>query len=160
MQKSTAAAQVAKNAVPHLETYVSNAVKAWNGSGSTDAKQALISALRPAYPDPTALSDVYNRLLDTINGCQDDFQGEQADLQDMLRQYNTKRNGSLGFRVFGGEFPSDHLEAQVGKEVKTGKAAYHAMRTVIVPQKVNDAFTTGTVPDVNLGLDTPTTTVG
>lgn len=114
--------------------------------GETSAQPgsgALFSAIVEQYPDLSDLNKAFERVYTVIVGCRSDYRGKQSQLLDKLRTYDSWRTGSWTVRTFGGEFPSDNLEARVGTSVNRGQDARDQMYTIVLIKDSVDAYNTG-----------------
>mgnify|MGYP001016388534 CR=1 FL=1 len=106
---------------------------------------SMFSAIIEDYPDLAPLSAAYERVHTVVVGCRTDYRDIQSKLLDELRSYDAWRTGSFTVRTFGGEYPSDNLEARVGTDVKTGTDARNAMYTIVLVKDAKDAYEDGEI---------------
>lgn len=104
---------------------------------------SMFSAIVEDYPDLAPLSKAYERVHNVIMQCRTDFKGYQSKLLDELAVYKSWRTGSWTVRTFGGEFPSQNLEARIGSDVAYGREALDRMYTIVVVKDVNDSYDSG-----------------
>lgn len=114
-----------------------------DGSSAQPGSGALFSAIVEQYPDLSGLNKAFERVYTVIVGCRSDYRGEQSKLLDKLRAYDSWRTGSWTVRTFGGEFPSDNLEARIGTTVTRGKDARDQMYTIVLVKDSIDAYESG-----------------
>lgn len=112
---------------------------------SATGKSAFLPILVQAYPDLKGQTDLFNKVVNVIVGCQDDFRNKQSVVQDKVRAFNTWRTGSWKVRTFGGNsFPNDNLVIEIpGVHSVTGKAALSKMRQPIVDSVTSTSYQTG-----------------
>jgi hypothetical protein len=141
-------AGIAKGQRDALDTIITDAVQGRYDAGSTAqvGKGAMFSAITEAYPDLSALSGTFDKVLIVVNGCRTDYRGKQTQLLSMLKDFDTWRIGSWTVRTFGGsDFPDDNLQAQIGGDITTGKAALIQMKTIVLVKDATGAYKTGTL---------------
>jgi hypothetical protein len=116
-----------------------------NKDGSVNT-QAVISAVREAYPDLTGLN-IFDHLLNVIEAGRKAFAEDQTKLADQVRAYNDWRTtGSLMHPWFVEQvgFPSKVLEVRIGDQLLQGKDALNKMSEVIMTRESQDIFKSGT----------------
>lgn len=142
-------AGVAQAKADKLDQVLEDAIKGRYDNGTNSEAQPdsgkFFSAIQEAYPDLQPVGDLYNRVFDVMNGCRTDYRGKQTQLLDMLRSYDTWRTGSFTVRTFGGEFPSDNLEARVGDDVARGQEARDRMYRIVLAEDALEAYESGTL---------------
>lgn len=141
-------AGVAKGQRDALDEIITDAVKGRydQGSSAQVGQGALFSAITEAYPDLSALSGTFDKVLVVVNGCRTDYRGKQTQLLSMLKDFDTWRIGSWTVRTFGGSnFPDENLQAQIGKNITTGKEALIQMKTIVLVKDASGAYETGTL---------------
>ncbi len=106
---------------------------------------ALFSAVVEAYPDLSGLNAAFERVYTVIVGCRSDYRGQQSKLLDMLRSYDAWRTGSLTVRLFGGEYPSNNLEARIGNTVTRGADARDQMYRIVLVKEAIKAYESGEI---------------
>ena len=127
--------------------------------GNTSAQPGrgqLFSAIQEAYPDIDL--KVYDRILDLINAGRDAYKQKQTKLLGMLQGYDQWRgSGLVQKHVISGVlgFPSDGLEARIGKDVKRGAAARDQMYLIVLTQSTTDAYDSGHMDPLTVPGTTP-----
>lgn len=143
-------AQVAQAKSAAFDKVMSDAIKGRYGDNLKPAlpgqSNALISALKEAYPDVSSAVSAYNDVIATVNGCRVDFRDKQSKLLDELRSYKAWR-GQFWQRQFGMETPSGNLEARIGTNTWHGRAAEDKMFAIVLTSGAKNAYNTGTIPD-------------
>ena len=141
-------AGVAKGQRDALDEIITDAVKGRYDSGSSAqvGQGALFSAITEAYPDLSALSGTFDKVLVVVNGCRTDYRGKQTQLLSMLKDFDTWRISSWTVRTFGGsDFPDENLQAQIGNKFTTGKEALVQMKTIVLVKDASGAYESGTL---------------
>lgn len=114
------------------------------GSPLVDRNQ-LISAVVEAYPDLAGLN-IYDKIADFVTKMRSDFAQDQAQISEMIRDYNTwRQTGSFLHPTLVGwaGFPSDALEMQANGNVYRGKDALDRMSRPIIGSDTGQIFDTG-----------------
>lgn len=137
-----------------LETILTEAVKG-RYEGQTSAQPGrgqLFSAILEAYPDLTQL-DVYDRVVDYISAGRASYKNKQDKLLDMLREYDRwRRRGYLHRMVVSlTGYPSDGLEARIGRKVVHGREARDQMYLIVLPSDAAEAYTEGELEPLDAG---------
>jgi len=141
-----------------MDQIITDAVKGrYDSQGSAQPDRAqLFSAIKEAYPSLDL--SIYDKIVDQIRAGRKAFQAQQDKLIDMLRAYDNWRASGLFqpwfIRHLG--FPSEHLEARIGKDVKHGADARDQMWLIVTTSDTKRAYETGTqdplaVPGANPG---------
>lgn len=106
----------------------------------------MFSAITEAYPDLTATSEIYSKVLDQVNSGRNEYKNAQSKLLDLIREYNTWRetgfiestiNDMLGF-------PGDNLRVTDNGQTYTGQAALDRIERIVLTQDAVDSYETGT----------------
>lgn len=130
-----------------------------NGSIKGDVKSggSFWPVIVQQWPDLKGLSDPWNRLYSTTEGCRSDFTNAQKKLSDNLQVFDNWRNGGWTVRTFGGaDYPTDALKAQVGNQTYTGQDALDKMSKMLTTQGAQDAYQTGVIkPNTPFGPASP-----
>ena len=150
-------AGVAKGQTAAFDEIMLDAVKGRYDQGSTAqvGQGALFSAIHEAYPDLTQLGKTFDNVMTVVRGCRQDYQDDQAKLQDMIAKFEQWRTGHFWVRHLGGGFPNDNLIAQKGSEVLHGKDALDQMRVIVVVSDATNAYQTGELtPEDPFGTNT------
>ena len=128
-----------------LDQILTDAVKGrYDGKTSAQPGQGqLFSAIVEAYP--TIDLTIYDKIVDFIHAGREAYKQKQTKLLDMLRAYDKWRDsGMVQKRVIRGMgFPSDGLEARIGKTVKHGAEAREQMYLIVLTDSTTDAYGNG-----------------
>lgn len=140
-----------------LDQVLADAIKG-RYDGETSAQPgtgALFSAITEAYPDLTSLSMPYAKVQDAIISGRQAYKNAQTKLLDMLREYETwKNSGFIHSRMVAlVGAPSDNLRAQIGTAVSRGPDALDQMYLIVLAGEAQDAYTSGTMDPLDLGVD-------
>jgi hypothetical protein len=119
-----------------------SAITATPGSQAQAAANPLISAIVEAYPQLDGL-DIYDKIVDSVKSGREAFKQKQNVLLDKVRQYRKYRNTGFFRPMVVGMVGYPELEARIGTEVKTGKAALDQMQLIVTSGGTSDAFRTG-----------------
>lgn len=118
----------------------------YNKPGSPEIDSGkLFSAVVEAYPDLSGLN-IYDKILDFITRMRSKFAQDQAQIQEMIRDYNEWRTtGSFLHPTFvdWAGFPSESLELRIGDNVYRGQEALDRMSRPIVGNDTNVIFEDG-----------------
>lgn len=128
-----------------MDQIIEDAVKGrYDGKMAPGTGGAMFSAITEAYPNVNL--DIYDKIVDFIRASREAYKQKQSKLIDMLRAYdNWRRDGLVRkhfVRMMG--FPSDGLEARIGKTVTRGQAALDQMWTIVTTDDTKKAYETGT----------------
>lgn len=148
--KTHQAANVAEANADAFDKVIKDAIAGSGGAehvdlGTTAGRNAFLPILVQAYPDLKGQTDLFDKVVNVIVGCQDDFRNKQSVVQDQVRAFNTWRTGSWKVRTFGGgSFPNDNLVVDIpGVDSVTGQAALKKIRQPIVDAVTSDTYQTG-----------------
>lgn len=112
-----------------------------NGQGGS-----FFSAVVEAYPDLKGQLDVYDKIVDKVFTGREAFKTKQTELRRQVADYerwiNTGLVQSIMIKKVIGA-PTDLLEARIGKNVKTGRAALEQMKLLVTSGRTNDNFESG-----------------
>ena len=129
-----------------MDQIITDAVKG-RYEGHTSARPGqgqLFSAISEAYPNLDL--NVYDKIVEQIKAGRESYKQQQNKLLGMIATYDNWRASGLfqpAFIRFLG-FPSDHLEARIGKDVKHGKDALEQMKLIVTTSSTQNAYETGT----------------
>jgi hypothetical protein len=144
--KTNQVANVAQANAAAFDKVIKDAI-AGSGAFHVDTAQTkggLVPILVQAYPQLQGQTDLYNKVADTIIGCQDDFRSKQSTVLDQVRSFNRWRTGSWTVRHFGSDFPNDNLVINLpGVQPLTGKAALLKMGQPIIDATTSGSYQTG-----------------
>ena len=105
---------------------------------------AFFSAIKEAYPNIDL--SVYDRIVDQVNAGREAFKQKQNQLRDEIRAYETWMNSGIiqskMISMMG--YPSNNLEARIGKNAVYGREALSQMKVLITSSATNNAYQTGT----------------
>jgi RNase P protein component len=116
------------------------------GAGGAVDRNAIISAVREAYPDLKQLG-IYDKIADFVVKMRKSFAASQTQLAGEIQKYNSWRTtGSLlhPLWVSVAGFPSKSLEIKLGAKTFTGAAALDKMSTVVMSGDSQVIFDTST----------------
>jgi hypothetical protein len=118
-------------------------------NGGYSKQGSLVLALGQAFPELRGL-DIFNQLLQAIQVGYDKFGNEQANMQDMVRQYNSFRQTGVIRPALASffRFPSEVLVAQIGNDVVTGPKALDRMSSLVQTDASKNSFKSGTLEPV------------
>jgi hypothetical protein len=120
------------------------------------SRNSLFPIWVQAYPDLKGQTDLFNKAMDVIVGCQDDYKNKQSVILDGVRRFDTWQGGSWKVRTFGGNnFPNERLFINLPGLTLTGPAALAKMRSPIVDSDTANAYVTGE-QDASNPFATPT----
>lgn len=107
----------------------------------------MFSAITEAYPDLTATSEVYSKVLDQVNAGRSEYKNAQSKLLDLIRDYNTwLETGFIESAIIGNlGFPGDNLRVTDNGQTYTGQAALDRIERIVLTQEAVDAYETGTM---------------
>ena len=112
-----------------------------NGQGGS-----FFSSVVEAYPDLKGQLDVYDKIVDKVFTGREAFKTKQTELRRQVADYerwiNTGLVQSIMIKKVIGA-PTDLLEARIGKNVKTGRAALEQMKLLVTSGRTNDNFESG-----------------
>lgn len=106
----------------------------------------MFSAITEAYPDLTATSEIYSKVVDQVTSGRNEYKNAQSKLLDLIREYNTWRetgfvestiNDMLGF-------PGDNLRVTDNGQTYTGQAALDRIERIVLTQEAVESYETGT----------------
>lgn len=105
---------------------------------------ALFSAIKEAYPQIDL--NIYDRIIDQVNAGREAFKNKQNTLRDKVRAYETWLNSGLVQSKFISMmgYPSDNLEARIGKTATHGRDALAQMKVLVTSSSTNQSYETGT----------------
>lgn len=105
---------------------------------------ALFSAIQEAYPQIDL--NIYDRIIDQVNAGREAFKNKQNTLRDKVRAYETWLNSGLVQSKFISMmgYPSDNLEARIGKTATHGRDALAQMKVLVTSSSTNQSYETGT----------------
>ncbi len=134
-----------------LDKVIIDAVKGryTEGGSAQPGRGQLFSAISEAYPDTSALSATFDKVLIIITGCRSNFKDSQAALQRGLARFNQWRSGSLTVRTFGGKFPDDELKIKVAGNSVTSEDALDQMGEMVIVAEASTARDTGVLTNDN-----------
>lgn len=115
---------------------------------------ALISALREAYPDLGGLN-IYDRLVTEISAGRESFKQVQVKLLDMLRDYESYRSKGVFRHMLVDSIGYPRLQARIGTQSFKGEDALNQMHLIVTSDATNQDFTSGTEDGIQF---TPTST--
>ncbi len=139
--------QIADRKSDKIDKILLDAVKGRYDNPNSNAKVnggQVFSAIVEAYPDLKGL-DIYDKLIVYVQAERENYHQMQTKLLDMLRGYNKwRKSGIIHSRMvsFMG-FPSDNLEARVGRNVTRGLAAVDQMLQIVIDSKTYEAYQNG-----------------
>ncbi len=111
---------------------------------------ALFSSIKEAYPDVGNNTAIYDKIVDILNEGRTEFKNSQTRLLDRIRAYNVWReSGLIRSMITESKFPSNHLEARIGKKSVYGKEALDQMKTIVTSSDTQKSFDTGTDEPIN-----------
>jgi hypothetical protein len=126
-----------------------------NSSAGGVGRGQMFSAIKEAYPNVDI--SVYNRIMDSANSGREAFKQKQNYFRDRIRDYQTWMTDGLirpHFISFMG-FPTNNLEATIGKTNFQGKEALAQMKVLVTSGATDDAFKSGHEQSVNDELGLP-----
>ena len=128
-----------------MDSILTNAVQGRYGEDGFSADGAFFSAVAEAYPDIQGLN-VYDDIRAFIESGRASFKNDQDLLLDQLRSFEQwRRTGLIRHLVVNSVFPTNNLQARIGgKVVAEGEAALVQIRTLVLTEQGNEAFSTGT----------------
>ncbi len=136
---------VAKVKADKLNQILLDAVKGrYDGKLAPGTGGAFFSAIAEAYPDLSGLN-IYDKIVDYVKAGREGYKNKQTELLDRIRDYDNWRNKGLIHPMwvrFAG-FPSNNLEAKVGKNTLTGKPALVKMKQLVLIGQATDAYQSG-----------------
>lgn len=143
-----------------LNTILTEAVKGRydNEQGGFTVNSAFFAAVREAYPEagPQQLLENWGRIQDYITSQREGYRNIQSKLLDQLQNYDVWRETGLFKHLFVNwiGFPSNSLEARIGRKVARGEAARDQMYLIVLTKQAKEAFESGEmdpleVPDPN-----------
>jgi hypothetical protein len=129
-----------------MDTIITDAVKGrYEGKTSAQPGQGtLFSAISEAYPNINL--EIYDKILEIINQGRDGYRNMQSKLLKDLANYDNfcKGRGFIHkFALSFDHFPSNALEARIGKDVKKGEEARNQMYLIVVTSSTTDAYQSG-----------------
>lgn len=130
-----------------LDKILTDAVSGrYNKAGSPQVDNGkLFSAIQEAYPDLSGLN-IYDKILDFVTKMRNKFAQDQAQIADMIKDYNTWREtGSFLHPTFvkWAGFPSSSLEMQANGNTYRGQEALDKMSRPIIGSDTGQIFDTG-----------------
>jgi hypothetical protein len=118
----------------------------YESSGGFSPNGAFFSAIRESYPDLTANTQIFDRIVDYIQAKREGYRGYQDKLLDMLRDYeNWRQAGPVQSRIIRTLVgaPTDALVSRIGTTAKRGKEALDQMWLIVNTESVQKAYETG-----------------
>jgi hypothetical protein len=154
--KTEQAANVASANAAAFDKVIKDAVAGTVGASHVDlntqaGRSALLPILVQAYPDMKGQTDLFNKVVTVIVGCQDDYRNKQSVVLDNVRIFNSWRTGSWKVRTFGGSsFPNNNLRVTIpGVPVVSGQAALDKMSAPLVEASTSGAYNSGVITPQN-----------
>jgi hypothetical protein len=150
--KTKSAVGLANAQTDALDKVITDAVKGryTDGSSAQVGRGQLFSALSEAYPDTSALSATFDKVLIVITGCRSNFKDSQSALQRELARFNKWRSGSFTVRKFGGSnYPNDELKIKAGGTFVKGELALDQMGEMVLVADAETARDTGVLQNDN-----------
>ena len=146
----TEAVGVANLKSAKLNQIFADAVRGRYGDSRDEIKNGqggqVMSAVVEAYPDLKGQLDVYDKIVDKVFTGREAFKTKQTELRRQVADYerwiNTGLVQSIMIKKVIGA-PTDLLEARIGKNVKTGRAALEQMKLLVTSGRTNDNFESG-----------------
>jgi uncharacterized protein YeeX (DUF496 family) len=109
--------------------------------GQGTGQGALFSAIVEAYPQLDL--SIYDRIVDYIQGKREAYKNVQNKLLDMIQDYENYLADSVFRQAFLSNFPSNRLEARVGKTTYKGAAALDKMKEIVLTAEATKAYEEG-----------------
>jgi len=152
INNTNGAAQVAAANAQALDKTLLDVMSRQGGATNVDlsgSNASGLNALRPllvqAYPNLAGQTDLFNKVVSIMVGCQNDYSAAQTRVQDVVRDFNTWRGGAWVSFTGGGSYPDDQLYVAVpGTPRITGEEALERMEQPIVNSVAAGAYNSGT----------------
>lgn len=126
-----------------MDTIITHAVQGRYGEDGFSADGAFFSAVSEAYPDLDL--SIYDEIRRSVEAGRTAFKVKQDMLLDVIRSFDTYRQGMPRGLVAEFFFPNDNLQARIGGEVvAVGDAALSQMRVLVLNGEAVESFQTGT----------------
>lgn len=125
-----------------------------DGGGGFTINSPMFAAIVEAYPEAGVqeLMANWGKVQDYITAGREGYRAKQDKLLDMIRAYDEWRGkGIIKHRVVSGlGFPSDKLEARIGKEVLKGEDAREQMLLIVLVESAREAYESGTMEPLSV----------